>query len=136
MPAAVGSKLIACDRADTSVTAGPPVCCQVTFCSGPLQPATTAPAVRPTGTDASATTLNVSPATVQVGVGPIVTGGGGGAGTGAGAGEDESPPQPASRALANRAAEREVRAESVMGQKLEDGAKIAAGPSGSMPRMA
>jgi len=56
-PAAAASKLIACVRADSSGTLGPPVCCQTTLRSGPLQPATTAPAVRPTGTVASATTL-------------------------------------------------------------------------------
>ena len=56
-----------------------------------VQPATTAPAVRPTATVASATTLNVWAVLVQVGLGPVLAGGGAGAGP---VDEESPPPQP------------------------------------------
>ncbi len=56
----------------------------------------TAPAVRPTGTDTSATTLNDWPVVVQVGDGVGAGAGAGGAGV-----EDEPPPPP--QPVTNRA---------------------------------
>src|SRR5688500_1575598 len=70
---------MACDRAETNVTAGPAVCVHCTFVNAPVQPATTAPAALPTATFVSTTTEKL-PLPVHVGVGAIGTTGGAGAG--------------------------------------------------------
>jgi hypothetical protein len=88
------------------------------------------------GTDVSATRLNVGPAVVQVGVGPVTTGGGVGAGV-----DDESPPPQAliSSAQHSSAAVEVGRVKFVMdsGAGARRGrCKIAGRQARSMPRMA